>query len=78
MRKLLAAVWSVARHRRPFVPHMAPTAIAELDMPNRAPRCVIINPGASAQRVRDVDVQAAIYGDTLEHSHGCGRFGTHR
>jgi len=24
MRKLLAAVWSVATHRRPFVPHLPP------------------------------------------------------
>jgi hypothetical protein len=24
MRKLLTAVWSVATHRRPFVPHLPP------------------------------------------------------
>ena len=27
MRKLLAAVWSVATHRQPFVPHVAPTPV---------------------------------------------------
>ena len=31
MRKLLAAVWSVATHRRPFVPHLSPIpAMAEV------------------------------------------------
>ena len=30
MRKLLAAVWSVAIHRRPFVPHLSPPATASV------------------------------------------------